>query len=58
MDAKSGFWSDETATVVSVMRQLARLQLEEDEVVHNYFIRARELSMGSNLRDNIYQNFC
>ena len=40
MDAKSGFWSDETATVVSVMRQLARLQLQEDEVVHNYLIRA------------------
>ena len=38
------FRSDETVTVVSVMRQLARLQLKEDEALHNYFIRAQELS--------------
>ena len=37
------FRSDETVTVVSVMRQLARLQLKEDEAIHNYFIRAQEL---------------
>ena len=38
------FRSDETVTVVSVMRQLARLQLKEVEALHNYFIRAQELS--------------
>ena len=26
------------------MRQLARLQLKEDEALHNYFIRAQQLS--------------
>ena len=38
------FRSDETVTVVNVMQQLARLQLKEDEALHNYFIRAQELS--------------
>ena len=38
------FQSDETVTVASVMQQLARLQLEEDEAIHNYFILAQELS--------------
>ena len=38
------FRSDETVTVVSVMRQLARLQLQEDEALHNFFIRAPDLS--------------
>ena len=40
------FWSDENVTVVSVIRQLARLQLKEDEALHNYFTRAQELSTG------------
>ena len=30
--------------VVSVTRQLARLKLGEREALHNYFIRAQELS--------------
>ena len=38
------FRSNETVTVVSLMRQLSRLQLKEDEALHNYFIRAQELS--------------
>ena len=38
------FRSDETVTVVSVMLQLVRLQLKEDEALHNSFIRAQELS--------------
>ena len=38
------FRSDETVTVVNVMRELARLQLKEDEALHNYFIRAQVLS--------------
>ena len=38
------FRSDETVTVVSVMRQLARVQLKKDEALHNYFIRAHMLS--------------
>ena len=40
------FQSDATATVVSLilMRQLARLKLKEDEALHNYFVRAQELS--------------
>ena len=38
------FRIDETVIVVSVMRQLARLHLKEDEALHNYFIRAQELS--------------
>ena len=37
------FRSDETTTVISLMRQLARLQLREDEAIHQYFIRAQEL---------------
>ena len=37
------FRSDETVTVVSVMRQLAHLQLKEDEALYNYFRRAQEL---------------
>ena len=36
--------SDETVTVFSVMRQLARLQLKENEALHNYFFRAHKLS--------------
>ena len=38
------FRSNETVTVVSVMRLLALLTLKEDEALHNYFIRAQELS--------------
>ena len=38
------FRSNETVTVVSLMRQLSRLQLKEDEALHSYFIRAEELS--------------
>ena len=38
------FRSDETVTVVSVMRQLAHLQFTEDEALQDYFIRAQELS--------------
>ena len=38
------FRSNETVTAVSVMRQLARLTLKEDEALHSYFIRAQELS--------------
>ena len=38
------FRSNETVTVVSVMRQLARLTLKEDEALPQYFIRAQELS--------------
>ena len=41
---QQSFRNDGTVTVVSVMRQLARLQLREDEALHNYFIRAQELS--------------
>ena len=37
------FRSDETTTVISLMRRLARLQLQEDEAIHQYFIRAQEL---------------
>ena len=37
------FRSNESETVVSVMRQLARLKLKEDEALHNCFIRAQEL---------------
>ena len=37
------FRSDETTTDISLMRQLARLQLREDEAIHQYFIRAQEL---------------
>ena len=37
------FRSDETITVISLMRQLARLQLREDKAIHQYFIRAQEL---------------
>ena len=38
------FRSNETVTVVSVMRQLARVTMKEDEALHNSFIRAQELS--------------
>ena len=37
------FRSDDTPTVVSVMRQLARLQLKEDEDLFQYSTRAQEL---------------
>ena len=37
------FRSDETTTVISLLRQLARLKLREDEAIHQYFIRAQEL---------------
>ena len=49
------FRSDETVTVVSMMRQLARLQLKEDEALHNYFIRAQELSTSLEQREIISQ---
>ena len=35
--------SDETTTVISMMRLLFRLQLREDQAIHQYFIRAQEL---------------
>ena len=35
--------SDERTTFISLMRQLARLQLREDEAIHQYFIRAQEV---------------
>ena len=38
------FCSNETVTVVSLMRKLAHLQLKEDEALHNYFIWAERLS--------------
>ena len=41
---QDGFRSNGTVTVVSLMRQLSRLQLKEDEALHSYFIRAQELS--------------
>lgn len=37
------YQSDETTTVVSVLRQLAKLTLKDDETLHDYFIRAQEL---------------
>ena len=37
------FRSDETTTVISLMRQLPRLQLREGEAIQQYFIRAQEL---------------
>ena len=39
------FRSDEreTTTVMSLMRQLSRLQLREDEAIHHNFIRAQQL---------------
>ena len=40
---KQRFQSDETATVISLMRQLARLQLREDKAIHQFIIRAQEL---------------
>ena len=38
------FRSAKNVTVVSVIRQLAPLQLKEDEAVHNCFICAQEVS--------------
>ena len=38
------FQSDETVTVVNVVWQQSRLHLKEDDALHNYFIRAQELS--------------
>ena len=37
------FRSEETTTIISLVRQLAKLQLREDEALHQYFIRAQEL---------------
>ena len=37
------FRRDETVTVVSVVRQLARLELKEDRALENHFIRAQEM---------------
>lgn len=37
------FQSEETVTVVSVMRQLAKLKLRDDEDLPKFFIRAQEL---------------
>ena len=37
------FRSDETTTVISLMRHLAKLQLREGEAIHQYFIKAQEL---------------
>ena len=42
------FRSNKIVTVVSLMRQLARLKLKEDKAPHNYFIRAKELSTQEN----------
>ena len=41
---KERFRSNETATDVSVMRQLERLTLKEDGALPHYFIRDPELS--------------
>ena len=38
------FYSNEKVTAVSLMKQLSRLQLKEDEALHIYFTRAQELS--------------
>ena len=37
------FRRDEKSKVISLMRQLAKLQLRENEAIHQYFIRAQEL---------------
>ena len=37
------FRSDETTTVINLMRQLARIQLWEDKAIQQYFIRAQKL---------------
>ena len=52
------FRSKETVFAVSVMRQQARWMLKEDEALHNYFIRARELSNRLEQAWNIYQSHC
>ena len=49
MDAKPGFSFSKSfemmkLTVVSVMQELAGLQLKEDEELHKYFFRAQQLS--------------
>ena len=38
------FWNDEIVAVVSLLRQMAHLQLKEDKALHKYFICAQELS--------------
>ena len=43
LQRRKSFECDETVIVVSVMRQLAHLQLKEDEALHNYCIRVEEL---------------
>ena len=53
------FRSDERTTVVSLMRQLSKLQLKEDEALHEYFIRAQELcsriaESGENLSETLF----
>ena len=40
---KQRFRSDETTTVISLMRQLAKIQFREDETIHQNIIRAQEL---------------
>ena len=37
------FRSDERTTFISLMRQLAKLKLREDETIHEYFIKAQVL---------------
>ena len=49
------FRSNETVTVVNVMRQLARLTLKKYEALHNYFIRAQ---IARNKRGNTYHSHC
>ena len=56
---KQRFRSDETTTVISLMRQLARIQLREDETIHQYFIRAQELvsrlqNAGQDLSETLF----
>ena len=49
------FRSDESVTVVSAMRQLAHLQLKDDEALLIYFIRAQELSKRLEHAENIFR---
>ena len=37
------FRSDETTPIISLMRQLGRLQFREDKAIHQYFIRGQEM---------------
>ena len=52
------FCSNETVTVVILMRHLARLLLKEDEALHNFFIRAQKLSTRRNKQERKNQSRC